>query len=189
MLGTQPHVIHPSFHIRHYYYNSLPPHRRSLKVVGVLHLFVVCLNEYTQGPNMCDKMLTSIFVVLSKDFGWVNIFTDASSTSWVCSGNIWQGNAFLQVKWTTGVGMERKSQIQTYFSALSVNGIWFPGKSPGCSLSGSYSTTRFQKARFTVYFIREHPCNNNSSSYIKRGQGSPVNKSKMSKHIVKAINC
>ena len=99
-----------------------------------------------------------------------------------------QGNTFLQVKWTTGVSTVRRSQIQTYFSALSVNGIWFLGKS-GCSLPGSDSTAGFQKARFTVYFIREHPCNNNSSSYIKRGQGSPVNKTKTSKHIVKAINC
>lgn len=161
----------------------------ALKLVSVLYMFGVWSKECTLGPKECDRMLTSVFVTLRKDLGQVNIFTDALSTSWACSGNIWQGNTFLQVKWTTGVGSVRRSQIQMYFSALSVNGIWFPGKSAGCSLPGSDSTAGFRKARFTVYFIREHPCNNNSSSCIKRGQGSPGNKSKTSKPTAKAIDC
>lgn len=163
--------------------------RSAMQAVGVLYMFGVWSKEGTLGPKLCDRMLTSVFVALSKDLGWVNILTDASSTSWACSGNIWQGNNIFTSEVNRGVGWARRSRIQTYFSALSVNGIWFPGKSAGRSLPGSDSTAGLRKARFTVYFIREHPCNNNSSSCGKRGQGSPVNKPKTSKPTVRAIDC
>lgn len=177
-----------SINIRDGYYYSCQHIEECYESSGCfMHVCCVIEGIYA-GTWMCDKMLASIFVALSKEFGWANIFTDASSTSWVDSGNIWQGNTFTS-EVNHGVGTVRRSQFQTSFSALSVNGIWFPGKSVDCSLPGSDSIAAFWRARFTVYFIRERPCNNNSSSYIERGQGSPVNKPKMSKPIVKAINC
>ena len=70
--------------------------------MGVFHKFVAWLKESTLGPRMCDEMLTSISVVLSKEFEWANTFMGASSTSWTGCGNIWQGNAFIHVKGTLG---------------------------------------------------------------------------------------